>query len=280
MADPVVVLHLTQGSSIAGAVSTMNKAGTQCHRVIDPAVIDSRGKAAYRQLIPFDRPAKSLKHPKGTPETNNRGYTTATRHLGRVLQVEVVGFSERIEDYDDDWYERLDEALSELADEQGVPKTFPCEFVDDGYGVSASQRLSRKAFETISGFIGHEHVPDNEHWDPGPLDTNRLPRTGGDMGRLPDNRIPTIVDIQLVLFNAGFLLDEPDGDPGQFDSSKTRAAVHAMKNSRAELLVEVEDLRRQLREATTVSSAAKVKAIVVEMSGKLDELLRTVGVQQ
>ena len=38
------------------------------------------------------------------------------------------------------------------------------------YGEKASQRLTEDEWETFNGICGHEHVPNNTHWDPGAFD--------------------------------------------------------------------------------------------------------------
>lgn len=160
-----MVVHCTQGSTIAGAVAAMRKHKSECHEVVDITTVAWTSKL----LIPWDRPARSLKHPRGTPQTNNRGWTTGTAHLGKVYQVEVVGFAEQMATQPEAWFRVFGSYLGPLCDRLGVPRRFPCEFVptDSAYGVNARQRLSWDEWERVDGIVGHQHVPGNAHWDPG-----------------------------------------------------------------------------------------------------------------
>ena len=174
MADPVLVLHFTQGTTIAGAIDAMRKAHSECHEVVDPAMVGSEGMALTLQLLPWGTPARSLKHPAGRPETNNRGFTAGS-DLGRCYQVEIVGRSEVAAAYPEWWYQHLADYLRDQCAKLGVPYTFPCPFVgNEGYGASARQRLSWAQWSTVAGIVGHQHVPGNEHWDPGALNMTRL----------------------------------------------------------------------------------------------------------
>ncbi len=160
MPDPVLVIHFTQGTSIDGAVTAMRTAKSEAHEVVDPARVGPDGGPVTRQLLPWTTPARSLRHPAGTPETNNRGWTAGSR-LGRCYQIEVVGYSERATTYPDDWYQRLAGYLHHRCAALGIPTRFPYRFVANGYGVTAPQRLTWDAWATVAGIVGHQHVPGN-----------------------------------------------------------------------------------------------------------------------
>ncbi len=175
MPDPVLVLHFTQGTTIAGAVAAMRKARSECHEVVDPAMVASEGQALTQQLLPWTTPARSLKHPAGRPETNNRGF--GSNPLGRCYQVEIVGYSEKAATYGDVWYQRLGAYLDARCTALRIPPVFPLPFVGSrAYGASAPTRLTWEAWGRVAGIVGHQHVPGNEHWDPGEIDVARLTR--------------------------------------------------------------------------------------------------------
>ena len=46
------------------------------------------------------------------------------------------------------------------------------------YGVNAAQRFTNVQWENFTGVCGHQHVPENDHGDPGDLPIDRL-FTGG-----------------------------------------------------------------------------------------------------
>lgn len=167
MVDPVLIVHSTEGATIAGAVAAMRSARSECHEV----VLITEHNWTAQLLTPWTQPARSLRHPKGTPETNNRGFTRATAHLGKVYQIEIVGFAHSMADKPDAWYHQLADYVRRRCDALDVPKRFPCPFVPNSsaYGLGAAQRLSWAEWETVSGIVGHQHVPGNSHWDPGGL---------------------------------------------------------------------------------------------------------------
>jgi len=233
MADPVLVLHSTEGTTIRGAVAAMDQAGSQCHEVVDP-YSDAPGWDT-EQLRDWLQPARSLRHPPTTPETNNRGYTSATAHLGKVYQVEIVGHAARMSHTTDDpyprvWWENLAQYLTGLCQDLGVPVRFPHEFlgVNQAYGTTSRSRMLWSEWAAVSGIVGHQHVPGNSHWDPGSLGPALIPLMTGepppmptpDEVTLPGSRDATIRRIQTA---AGVTVD---GDP----YTATAAAVEALRD--------------------------------------------------
>lgn len=216
-AEPALIVHTTEGDTIASAVKTMRANKSECHEVCDPAnrsALQRTPRIASLQLVPWTQPARSLRHPRGTPETNNRGYTVATSHLGKVYQVEVVGYANKVRDgeYADLWWRGLAEYLSNRCARLGVPVRFPYPFGGvEGYGVRGAYRLTWAEWEKASGILGHCHVPANSHWDPSDIKTPLLPLMTGSppMAEItfPASRDATIRRIQAAL---GV---EVDGDP-------------------------------------------------------------------
>jgi hypothetical protein len=47
------------------------------------------------------------------------------------------------------------------------------------YGTSNGVRLSDSQFDTYSGWLGHQHVPQNDHGDPGAFPWARLVELAG-----------------------------------------------------------------------------------------------------
>jgi hypothetical protein len=134
--------------------------GIQSHDLIDPA------QDLAVNLIGYDKPAKSLVNAPGGVETNNRP--------GGVIQVEIVGYAAAMATMPDSWYATLARQLDRISVASGVPVAFPCPFVayPTSYGLNAPQRLSGTDWATVTGWVGHQHVPENLHGDPG--DINRL----------------------------------------------------------------------------------------------------------
>lgn len=218
MTGPVLVLHTTEGTTIAGAVAAMRRNRSECHEVVD---VSANG-VITQLLTPWGQSARSLRHPSGTPETNNR--------RPPVYQVEIVGHADQMGGKPHDWYAALARYLHDLCDRLHVPKRFPCAFVGDdrAYGTGAPQRLSWGQWADVSGIIGHQHVPGNAHWDPG--DINRLaPLMGATTGgaAMPS----TIANTADQLRQVQRILSGTPHDPGPIDGligERTLAALEAL----------------------------------------------------
>jgi hypothetical protein len=166
---PVIVVHSAESGSLDGTVQTLRGSGNLSHEVWEIG-------GDIVQLVPLDRPAKALMH-SGWPETNNR--------LG-VIQIELVAYASRssangnpglvIPDLDDDQLRWVGVHLQALCAETGTPFVFPLPFVayPESYGAANGVRLDAQGWLAIDGIIGHEHVVENVHGDPGALDTVRM----------------------------------------------------------------------------------------------------------
>lgn len=145
---PVLILHTTQGSWKSALATFASEPGKAPHVLIDPT---TRSSKTYQP--DFTKPSKSLKNLPGGVETNNRG---------GVVQVEIVGFVDNVPSYSDSWYQTLADMLLPICRMGNIPVKFPCSFVNP-------QRLSFDAWNAVEGIIGHCHVPENDHMDPGDI---------------------------------------------------------------------------------------------------------------
>ncbi|MFF5082437.1 S8 family serine peptidase [Actinoplanes sp. NPDC000266] len=118
------------------------------------------------QVIPLDRAAYALAHPKGTVETNRM----------RAIQVECWGYARDMDGVSVD-------VLDWLADRVlgPVSRLLPINLRnvlptlgEQAYGVKSATRLKDVAWRDFDGVCGHQHVPGNQHWDPGPLDLTAI----------------------------------------------------------------------------------------------------------
>lgn len=94
---------------------------------------------------------------------------------GVVIQIEMAGYAKDSATRPDAWYARLKELLEYICDAVDCPYEFPLTFVgDEAYGVDGVARIPWDNYTRLSGIIGHQHVPKNDHWDPGKLDVGKL----------------------------------------------------------------------------------------------------------
>lgn len=79
---------------------------------------------------------------------------------------------------------------------------------------------------------------------------------------LPANRRGVVADIQQMLAEAGFYSGALDDDPGPFEVSLTRHAMHALKNDRVAQIKLVEELRAKVEELTAVSGVNELRLVI------------------
>ena len=46
------------------------------------------------------------------------------------------------------------------------------------YGLNNPLEFSNKQWKKFNGWCGHQHVPENKHWDPGSISVSNLMRLG------------------------------------------------------------------------------------------------------
>lgn len=157
----IVVLHSTEGHGPAG----YGGGASAPHFEYYPA------KRSWRQFFPLTMSSRALTNAPRGVETN--------RDPRGVIQVEIVGTSgwspahgikvePLMSDLTDDNLADIGELLAWLAAEHGTPLVAPCKFRAWN---DSSGRLSAKAWaELRGGIVGHGHVPENDHTDPGEID--------------------------------------------------------------------------------------------------------------
>jgi hypothetical protein len=117
------------------------------------------------QTIDTTLAAQALAHPAGSVETNH----------ARALQVEIAAYASEVTTYPLKWWAWLGDALiAPVARHHGVNLGERARFVPypQSYGVHATQRFSSAHWLIFNGVCGHQHVPANDHGDPGlvPID--------------------------------------------------------------------------------------------------------------
>lgn len=163
------------------------------------ATIDSAG---IYQHLPIDVSAFGLYHVPGRAETNR----------ANAVQCDIMGRAANIDDLPDATWDHLADWLSWCATQTGTPIVF-AEFRGAGSaGEDAPQRFSDDEWLAFSGICGHQHVPGNDHWDPGGIDVGKL-------AALMGGSTPTIT--KEIPVNAIYL--DPEGTIWWWDSA---ARIH------------------------------------------------------
>ena len=158
---PVLVLHSTEGYGWPG----YQGGAVAPTFTIWPGV-------GVRQHFPVNMGARALMNQPGGVETNGAG----------AIQVEMVGTC--VQGGPGIYYPNAtDGQLSELAaltrwlrDSWGLKVQSTVRWVPypQSYGFNAAQRLSGAAWTAYEGILGHQHVPENDHGDPGAFPIQRL----------------------------------------------------------------------------------------------------------
>ncbi len=156
-----IVLHTTEGSSIDAAIRSYQGRYTCPHLTVDPV----SGRKA--QHLPLDVAAYALMNQPGGVETNRED----------AIQVEIVGFAAESPDWADEVLTFLAGVILDILTQVPVPLVAP-EFVGPEAGTiasaSAPQRMTFDQWDNFAGICGHQHVPENDHWDPGHLNIARV----------------------------------------------------------------------------------------------------------
>jgi hypothetical protein len=151
--------HTTEGYNIDAMWRVLRDKNAAPHFVIDPG----GGDAEVYQCIALNRAARALEHPPGTPPTNT----------ANCIQVEICDYAKNAGDWGHVIYRDLG-ALAALIDHRfnirrGYrPFTVP------------AKKVTPAGFVRATGHLGHSHVPNNSHWDPGRMNGSALMRAIGD----------------------------------------------------------------------------------------------------
>lgn len=150
------VLHTTEGGE---GVYTPGQGSYFGHNYWPNYTLARRGKTwVVYQHIPANRSGRALM-------ANNR-YVTQTEIAAKAAEVDSVPLEAMAALLGLlTWEHRaLGLSLTSLVTWRG----------DEAFGFGAKQRLNPTAFINYSGVLGHQHVPLNDHWDPGAFPINRL----------------------------------------------------------------------------------------------------------
>lgn len=150
--SPKGVLHTTEGSTAEGAIGAFNANNSWPHWLVD-------FNGIVWQFIDSNRAGRALRNLAGGVETNREP----------VWQIEIVGFAARPESMTIKQRDALRKLMRWVEATHGVlPKTPPLPFASR-YGQPGT-RMGPSMWKSYSGWCGHSHVPENNHWDPGMID--------------------------------------------------------------------------------------------------------------
>lgn len=185
----------------------------------------SSGGIEIVQFIPLERASRALRNHSGGVQTNRQGdyclnvaiadyaknaavlAAASTADSPCVAWAEPFGLT-TMATWPDAIYNELGELMEWAEPEMGIPLVFPEPFDGgDAYGYDGSVRISNSEWLDLSGWVGHQHVPENTHWDPGRLQTDKLephdePEGDDDMAKITQpSWLPDSVLKRLAAYN-------------------------------------------------------------------------------
>lgn len=168
------VLHTTEGGIAHGAFAAYRANNSWPHFTV------SQDGIVYQHL-PLDKAARSMQNQSGGVETNRLG----------AIQIEVVGYAARTS-----WPLAQVAALILLMRwieaQTGIKPVAP-QFGDSKqYGLRNPLEFTQDQWNSFNGWCGHQHVPENSHWDPGAINIANLLPTEVPMPETPASPPPNI----------------------------------------------------------------------------------------
>jgi len=112
------------------------------------------------QHSPVNRGVKTLKNLGGGVETNR----------AHAIQIELFGFARETPGWSDRWYAEIADLARWIERNAGVPRRCTVDFRVTPH----HRRLSGAEWYRYSGHIGHQHIPENDHWDPGAFKIDKV----------------------------------------------------------------------------------------------------------
>jgi hypothetical protein len=140
--------HTTEGSSAAGAIGAYRGHTGWPHFTAEW----TRGRLRVYQHLPLEVAGRALRNPPDRWETNR----------ARTIQIEHVGFARSTGSWSLARYAAIGRLCRWIEQRTGCPRA-----ATRGVSFSRPRRLSGQAFHQRSGHNGHNHVPGNDHTDPG-----------------------------------------------------------------------------------------------------------------
>ena len=148
------VLHTTEGSTAAGAIAAYRSNNSWPHFT----VTFEGGVFKVYQHLPINVAARSLKNLSGGVQTNRDS----------AIQIEIVGKAADAPSFPDQYLSGIAGLMRWIESQTGIKPHAPAFKAYPGsYGAANGVRIAPDAWDNFDGWCGHQHVPENDHGDPG-----------------------------------------------------------------------------------------------------------------
>lgn len=170
---PRGVIHTTEGWTYASA-----RAAYRAHRGWPHFTASWEGQRFQAwQHLDIGRAARALKNPAGGVQTNR----------ARAVQIELVGTADKrneerwgdlyVANFPEEFLAGVAALMRWVEQTCGVRREAPgLAWIEhpEAFGQRNGLRMGAQGWRLFRGWCGHQHVPENEHGDPGRLDIARL----------------------------------------------------------------------------------------------------------
>lgn len=158
-----LVIHRTEGMTVAGAVGAYRKNNSWPHATADPY---SKRRV---QHVSLDKASRATRNESGGIETNRDG----------VINLEIVGFSANSGLLTEPYLKWLgEEVFRPIMIVRAIPTIITprklAKNSTEGYGLKTQFRMKPEEWDFFTGLCGHCNVPENTHWDPGAMNLLRI----------------------------------------------------------------------------------------------------------
>lgn len=151
------VLHTTESAHFP-----TYKPGTHPHFTV---WLDADSKPHVTQHVPISHASSALVHASGQIDTNREG----------AIQIEIAWFAEKITTAPQVLLLTTRNLMRWIESQTRITRTaLPFKAYPASYGPNNGVRLTVDQWKTFTGWCGHEHVPENDHGDPGQIDLHYL----------------------------------------------------------------------------------------------------------
>ena len=154
------VLHTTESTDYEPSATTYYGHNNPPHFTIERK---ANGAQVY-QHFSINNGSRALANAPGGVETNRQG----------AIQIELAWKANKIEDLSVGFKDELRRLMRWIEAQTGIQTIAPPFFGSEAYGSGSISRMSHAKWNIYHGWCGHQHVPENIHWDPGPIDINYL----------------------------------------------------------------------------------------------------------
>lgn len=167
LGEPKGLLHTTEGKTYAGARQAYVLNNSWPHAT----VTFQAGIFRCYQHVPLSKPARALRNESGGVQTNR----------DNVIQLEIVGTADRhnastwgdqyVENFPQEYLDGIARWMRFVETNHRVPRRCTVKFIryPESYGANGV-RLTGPQWDAYTGWLGHQHAPENTHGDPGLID--------------------------------------------------------------------------------------------------------------